>query len=98
MICEESSALDLGYARWVGQRSIQSVLVEGDYFSRACLKRAWLTKSFFVAPIIIGSQDAPSVLAAGRWKVAEAPQLEHVGVGRHGRDVEITGCEAKDEG
>ena len=48
--------------------------------------------TFIVAPIIVGGQDAPSAIGgSGADKIADALQLEHVDVARHGRDVEITG-------
>jgi diaminohydroxyphosphoribosylaminopyrimidine deaminase/5-amino-6-(5-phosphoribosylamino)uracil reductase len=56
--------------------------------------------TFFIAPIIIGSHDAPSAIGGGGVeRVAEASQLEHVRVNQHGRDVEITGYpKRRDEG
>jgi len=103
VICQESSALDLGATLdELGQRSIQSVLVEGGPLLAGLLLEAGLVNkvTFFVAPIIIGGQDAPSAIGGGGVeKVAEAPQLEQVSVGRHGRDVEITGYpKPRDEG
>ena len=95
VICQESSALDLSATLdELGKRSIQSVLVEGGPLLAGLLLEAALVNkvTFFVAPIIIGSQDAPSAIGGGGVdKVAEAPQLERVQVSQHGRDVEITG-------
>lgn len=95
VICQESSALDLGDTLdELGKRSIQSVLVEGGPLLAGLLLETGLVDkvTFFVAPIIIGSQDAPSAIGGGGVeKIAEAPQLERVTVSQHGRDVEITG-------
>src|SRR6185436_11789084 len=95
VICQESSALDLGATLdELAKRSIQSVLVEGGPLLAGLLMEAGLVNkvTFFVAPIIIGSQDAPSAIGGGGVeKVAEAPQLERVSVNQYGRDVEITG-------
>src|SRR3954466_12705971 len=95
VICQESSVLDLGATLdELGRRSLQSVLVEGGPLLAGLLLEAGLVNkvSFFVAPIIIGSQDAPSAIGGGGVeKIAEAPQLERVEVSTHGRDVEITG-------
>ena len=95
VICQESSALELGATLdELGKRSIQSVMVEGGPLLAGSLLEAGLVNklTFFVAPIIIGSQDAPSAIGGGGVeKVAEAPQLERVSVSQHGRDVEITG-------
>ena len=95
VICQESSVLDLGATLdELGRRSLQSVLVEGGPLLAGLLLEAGLVNkvTFFVAPIIIGSQDAPSAIGGGGVeKIAEAPQLERVEVSTHGRDVEITG-------
>jgi len=103
VICQESSALDLGATLdELGKRSIQSVLVEGGPLLAGLLLEAGLVNkvTFFVAPMIIGGQDAPSAIGGGGVeKVAEAPQLERVQVSQHGRDVAITGYpKSKDEG
>jgi diaminohydroxyphosphoribosylaminopyrimidine deaminase/5-amino-6-(5-phosphoribosylamino)uracil reductase len=95
VVCQESSVLDLtGTLEELGKRSIQSVLVEGGPLLAGLLLEASLVNkvSFFVAPIIIGSQDAPSAIGGGGVeKISEAPQLERVRVNQYGPDVEITG-------
>ena len=105
VICQESSALDLGATLdELGRRSVQSVLVEGGPLLAGLLLEAGLVNkvTFFIAPIIIGSQDAPSAIGGGGVeKVSEAPQLERFNVSLHGPDVEITGylkSMMKDEG
>ena len=78
----------------LGRRSIQSVLVEGGPLLAGLLVDAGLVNkvTFFVAPMIIGGQDAPSAIAgAGAEKIADALRLENVEVMQRGRDVEITG-------
>jgi diaminohydroxyphosphoribosylaminopyrimidine deaminase/5-amino-6-(5-phosphoribosylamino)uracil reductase len=48
--------------------------------------------TFFIAPMIIGGQTAPSAIGGeGVEKIADALQLEDVSVERHGRDIELTG-------
>jgi diaminohydroxyphosphoribosylaminopyrimidine deaminase / 5-amino-6-(5-phosphoribosylamino)uracil reductase len=104
VINQQSSALlDLASVlQELGKRSIQSVLVEGGPLLAGMLLEAGLINkvTFFVAPIIIGSQDAPSAIGgSGVERVAEAPQLERVESRPHGRDIEITGYpKSRDEG
>jgi diaminohydroxyphosphoribosylaminopyrimidine deaminase/5-amino-6-(5-phosphoribosylamino)uracil reductase len=86
---EFSSVLDE-----LGRRSIQSVLVEGGPSLAGLLLDAGLVNkiTFFIAPMIIGGQDAPSAIAgAGAEKIADAFQLERVQFEQHGRDLEVTG-------
>jgi diaminohydroxyphosphoribosylaminopyrimidine deaminase/5-amino-6-(5-phosphoribosylamino)uracil reductase len=78
----------------LGKRSLQSVLVEGGPSLAALLLEAGLVDklTFFVAPMIIGGQDAPSAIAgAGAEKIAEAVRLERNEVRQLGDDVEVTG-------
>jgi diaminohydroxyphosphoribosylaminopyrimidine deaminase/5-amino-6-(5-phosphoribosylamino)uracil reductase len=95
VINQQSSALDLASVlQELGNRSIQSVLVEGGPLLAGLMLEAGLVNkvTFFVAPIIIGSQDAPSAIGgSGVERVAEAPQLDLLEIRQHGRDVEITG-------
>ena len=102
VISQASSALDLSSVlEELGKRSIQSVLVEGGPFLAGLMLDAGLVNkvTFFVAPMIIGGQDAPSAIAgSGAEKIVDALQLENVEVSQHGRDVEITGYPAKPTG
>ena len=95
VISQTSSALEFfSVLEELGRRSIQSVLVEGGPFLAGLLLDAGLVNkvTFFIAPMIIGGQDAPSAIAgAGAEKISDALQLEGVQVERHGRDLEITG-------
>ena len=78
----------------LGRREIQSVLVEGGGVLAGAFFDAGLVDkiTFFVAPMIIGGQNAPSaVVGAGAEKIADAFQLERVSVEQRGRDLEITG-------
>ncbi|MFS8086731.1 MAG: RibD family protein, partial [Acidobacteriota bacterium] len=78
----------------LAKRSIQSVLVEGGPILAGLLLDARLVNkiTFFIAPMIIGGQDAPSAIGGdGVENIADAIQLENVSVERRGRDVEITG-------
>jgi diaminohydroxyphosphoribosylaminopyrimidine deaminase/5-amino-6-(5-phosphoribosylamino)uracil reductase len=95
----QGSALDLSSILTVlGQRSIQSVLVEGGAFLAGMMFEAELVNkaTFFVAPMIIGGQDAPSAVGGeGAEKISDAWQLENVQVAQIGRDIEITGYPAR---
>ncbi len=92
------SALDLQRVMEdLAQRSIQSVLVEGGPSLAGLLLDAGLVNklTFFVAPLIIGGQDAPSAIGgAGVEKIGDALELKDVEVSQHGRDLEITGYPA----
>lgn len=91
----QDSALDLNSVlEDLGRRSIQTVLVEGGPSLASLLIEAGLVNkvTFFVAPMIIGGQDAPSAIGGGGAEnIADALQLEHVEVTQRGRDVEVTG-------
>ena len=95
----QTPALDLGSIfEELGKRSIQSVLVEGGPSLAGLLIEADLVNkvTFFIAPIIIGGQEAPSAVGgSGAERIAEALQLERLEVKQHGRDVEITGYPAR---
>jgi diaminohydroxyphosphoribosylaminopyrimidine deaminase/5-amino-6-(5-phosphoribosylamino)uracil reductase len=95
VISQESSGLDLsGVLDELGKRSIQSVLVEGGPFLAGLLLEAGLVDkvTFFVAPIIIGSQDATSAIGgSGVERIADAHRLDRVEIRQHGSDIEITG-------
>jgi len=86
----------------LGKRSIQSLLVEGGSTLAGFLVDARLINkfTFFIAPMIIGGDDAPSAIGgAGAEKIAEALQLENTYVQQRGRDIEVTGYpKSKDEG
>jgi diaminohydroxyphosphoribosylaminopyrimidine deaminase/5-amino-6-(5-phosphoribosylamino)uracil reductase len=101
-VVAQGSALDLAsVVDDLGKRSLQSVLVEGGPSLAALLLETGLVDkvTFFVAPMIIGGQDAPSAIAgAGAEKMAEAVRLERIEVRQHGDDVEITGYPQKQSG
>ncbi|HXT64941.1 MAG TPA: bifunctional diaminohydroxyphosphoribosylaminopyrimidine deaminase/5-amino-6-(5-phosphoribosylamino)uracil reductase RibD [Pyrinomonadaceae bacterium] len=103
-VVAQGSALDLpSVLDDLGKRSLQSVLVEGGPALAGLLLEAGLINkvTFFVAPMIVGGQDAPSAIAGGgAEKITDAVQLERVEVRQHDRDVEITGYPStnKDEG
>lgn len=76
------------------QRSLQSVLVEGGAtIAGAFLDAKLVAKvSFFIAPLIIGGNDARAAVAgSGASRIAEATRLRDVRITQHGSDVEITG-------
>ena len=80
VISQTSSALEFfSVLEELGRRSIQSVLVEGGPSLAGLLLDAGLVNkvTFFIAPMIIGGQDAPSAIAGtGAEKIADALQLE----------------------
>ena len=94
-VIAQESALDLASVlEQLGKRSVQSILVEGGAFLAALMLEAGFVNkvTFFIAPMIIGGQDAPSAIGgAGAEKIADALQLERVEIAQHDRDVEITG-------
>jgi len=94
----QDSALDLNSVlEELGKRSIQTVLVEGGPSLAGLLIEAGLVNkvTFFVAPIIIGGQDAPSAIGgSGAEKITDALQLEQVEFRQYGRDIEVTGYPA----
>jgi diaminohydroxyphosphoribosylaminopyrimidine deaminase/5-amino-6-(5-phosphoribosylamino)uracil reductase len=78
----------------LGQRSIQSVVVEGGANVAGRLFDAGLVNkvSFFIAPLIIGGREAHSAIAGeGADRLAEAFELEDLEVVARGRDLEVTG-------
>ena len=91
----------VGVLEELGKRSIQSVLVEGGAILAGLLLDSGLINklTFFVAPMIVGGQEAPSAIGgAGAEKIADAFQLEDVQFVRYGRDFEITGYPARRAG
>lgn len=94
-VLAQESPLDLQRVmEELAKRSIQSVLVEGGPSLAALLLEAGLLNklTFFVAPLIIGGQDAPSAIGgAGVEKITDALELKNVEILPQGRDLEITG-------
>jgi diaminohydroxyphosphoribosylaminopyrimidine deaminase/5-amino-6-(5-phosphoribosylamino)uracil reductase len=86
----------------LGQRSLQSVLVEGGGNVAGNFLDAGLVNkvSFFIAPLIIGGRAAPTAVGGkGAETLAEALDLQDVEISQRGRDIEVTGYpKAKDEG
>lgn len=87
----------------LGNRSLQSVLVEGGAGVAGRLLEAGLVDkiTFFIAPLIIGGREAPNAIGGvGAAKIADAIALEDLEVVQRGADLEITGYPAKrkDEG
>ncbi len=80
--------------RRLGERQVQSVLVEGGGTVAAALLAADLVDRvyFFLAPRILGGKTAPTpVEGAGVAKLADAWRLEEVRVRRIGEDILLTG-------
>lgn len=102
LVRSERGARDLtGVLAELGQREIQSVLVEGGGVLAGAFFDAGLVDkvTFFIAPMIIGGENARSAVAgAGAEKIADAFQLEQVQFQQRGRDLEITGYPAKRSG
>jgi diaminohydroxyphosphoribosylaminopyrimidine deaminase/5-amino-6-(5-phosphoribosylamino)uracil reductase len=82
----------------LGSRSIQSLLVEGGAgVAGKFLDSGLVNKvTFFIAPMFIGGQAAPSALTSeGAEKISDAIQLRDIEVQQRGLDVEITGYPTK---
>ena len=78
----------------LGQRSIQSVLVEGGANVAGKLFDAGVVNkvSFFIAPLVIGGREARAAIAGeGAQTLADAFELEDIEVIQRGRDLEVTG-------
>ncbi|HEY0004030.1 MAG TPA: bifunctional diaminohydroxyphosphoribosylaminopyrimidine deaminase/5-amino-6-(5-phosphoribosylamino)uracil reductase RibD [Pyrinomonadaceae bacterium] len=82
----------------LGQRSIQSLLIEGGAtIAGAFLDASLINKvSFFIAPILIGGRDAPlAVGGTGAQKISDAVRLHELEIMQRGADLEITGYPQK---
>lgn len=75
------------------RREVQSLIIEGGAGVAGAFLRAGLVDkaSFFVAPLILGSDALGAISGAGPLTVPEATRLRKVETHRHGDDVEITG-------
>jgi len=78
----------------LGQRSIQSVLVEGgasvagNFLDAALVNKV----SFFIAPRIIGGREAPMAVGGkGAETLRDALELQDVEIAQRGPDIEVTG-------
>ena len=95
IVCLPEGARDLNAVlAHLYERALHSVLVEGGATVAGRFLDAGLVEkvSFFIAPIIIGGQDARAAINnTGAQLVADAPRLRDVEITRHGEDVEITG-------
>jgi len=81
----------------LGEREIQSVLVEGGTETAGSFYDAELIDkvSFFIAPIIIAGKDAPAAIGGtGAQRLSSAMRLQNVEVTRHGDDIEVMGYSA----
>ena len=90
-----SSRADLrGILQELGNRSLQSVLVEGGATIAGEFVDAGLVNkvTFFIAPKIIGGTDAPSAVGGrGIEMMSGALELERTTVVQRGKDIEVTG-------
>jgi diaminohydroxyphosphoribosylaminopyrimidine deaminase/5-amino-6-(5-phosphoribosylamino)uracil reductase len=88
----------------IGNRSLQSVLVEGGAEVAGNFLEAGLVNkvTFFIAPLIIGGREAPAAIGGkGAETLTEALELQDVEITERGRDIEVTGYplrRMKDEG
>jgi diaminohydroxyphosphoribosylaminopyrimidine deaminase/5-amino-6-(5-phosphoribosylamino)uracil reductase len=83
----------------LGNRSIQSVLVEGGgKIAGAFLDAGLVDKvTFFIAPVIIGGAEAHSAVGGlGVEKMKDAFRLREVTVTQRGPDIEVTGYPGAD--
>lgn len=105
IIWDESGGRDvLSVLNELGQRLIQSVLLEGGgSLAGAFIDAQTVDKvTFFVAPLIIGGREAPGAIGGlGVAKMADALRLKDVEITQRGDDLEISGYPKrgmKDEG
>ena len=86
---------DLGAVlKELGNRSIQSLLVEGGSTVAGEFVDAGLVNkvTFFIAPKIVGGTEAVSAVGGrGVEKMSNAFELENVTVTQRGKDIEVTG-------
>ena len=88
----------------LGQRSLQSILVEGGANVAGNFLDAGLADkvSFFIAPMIIGGREAPTAVGGkGSETLRDAFELQDVEITQRGPDIEVTGYprpKVKDEG
>ncbi|HEU5459420.1 MAG TPA: bifunctional diaminohydroxyphosphoribosylaminopyrimidine deaminase/5-amino-6-(5-phosphoribosylamino)uracil reductase RibD [Pyrinomonadaceae bacterium] len=78
----------------LGNRSIQSVLVEGGSTVAGEFVDAGLVNkvTFFIAPKLVGGTDAVSAVGGrGVEMMSDALELENVTVTQRGKDIEVTG-------
>lgn len=83
-----------GVLRELGKRGLQSVLVEGGTRVAGAFFDAKLIDkiSFFIAPIVIGGEDAPTAIGGqGASRLSGAMRLDQVETFKHGEDLEVTG-------
>ena len=85
----------------LGNRSIQSVLVEGGSAVAGEFVDAGLVNkvTFFIAPKIVGGADALSAVGGkGVVMMSDALELENVTVTQRGKDIEVTGYPRSNKG
>lgn len=93
-VIEDTGRDVLAALKQLGEREIQSVLVEGGANVAGKLLDAGLVDkvSFFLAPMIIGGRDAPTAVGGqGAEALADAFDLQDVEVTPRARDIEVTG-------
>lgn len=77
----------------LAQRGVSSLLVEGGAETLATFFEAGLVDrvALFLAPRILGGEDAPGAVGGAGFRLAATPRLEGVEVERVGKDWLITG-------
>jgi diaminohydroxyphosphoribosylaminopyrimidine deaminase/5-amino-6-(5-phosphoribosylamino)uracil reductase len=83
-----------GLLNELGQRQISSLIVEGgaNISGQFLLYRLFDKASFFIAPKIVGGQNALSAVGGlGFDLIEQAVELENIELNRHNQDIEITG-------
>lgn len=91
----------LGVLQELGNRSLQSLLVEGGAAIAGEFIDARLVNkvTFFIAPKIIGGAEAPSAVGGrGAELLADALELERTRMFQRGNDTEVTGYPRIDKG
>jgi diaminohydroxyphosphoribosylaminopyrimidine deaminase/5-amino-6-(5-phosphoribosylamino)uracil reductase len=90
----------LSVLKEIGQRSIQSILLEGGGGLAGAFIDAGLVDkvTFFIAPLIVGGRTAPGAIGGlGVEKMSEALRLRDVEITQRGEDLEIAGYPAESE-
>ena len=100
IVCGDGPKVDLRMAmKWLGEREIASVLLEGGGVLNGAMLEAGLVDRLilFYAPKLIGGDGLPAFALAGPERMADALRLTDVRIERVGDDWCVTGVPARKE-